>query len=238
MAIICFINLKERAMKKIIVLLGAFLTMTVFNSCSKQDNSVIQTEQSKKIEQTKKTEKSNIPEGWADGQVKEYQGKDKKEQNVLRQTKSYYSAILTGDIENASHYVFEDCISYDQKHYFQELSNDEVLYNFLKEASTEAIKLQEIFKKRGLYAEIINVSIGPKVDSNEYLLYVINAVAQVSLNKSDGTEAYIHSADTDASLAISFDNGKTWKFMAINEDTPNILRMRFSEDIINKIMGY
>jgi hypothetical protein len=39
-------------------------------------------------------------------------------------------------------------------------------------------------------------------------------------------------------IGISQNGGVNWWFIAENEDTPTILKMRYTQDVVNKVMGY
>ena len=216
-------------MKKIIILLGSFLLINGFIGCSNQSSAETKTEQ---------TKEHSVPEGWEEGQIKEYIGKDKQEENMLSQVRTYYLSLLRADIKNAAHYMYEDCIPYYRKYYFSDLDDDEIINEFFKPISDVMIKSNEAYEKQGLEFNIINTGIARKTEISDTLLYIFTCTAQVVGEKKDGTTAYLHTKGKEETLGISFDDGKTWKFMSINDDTPNVLRMRFSEDIINKVMGY
>lgn len=42
----------------------------------------------------------------------------------------------------------------------------------------------------------------------------------------------------DKTIAVSTNCGKNLTYNAVNEDTPNILRVSYSDEVVDKVIGY
>lgn len=176
------------------------------------------------------TEK-HIPEGYILGEVIPYVAKNKMEKNMLNQFASYNSALLRGDFDNACHYQNKDAVEYFKKFYPGE-SDDEIMrkfYTSLSESMTQTIKK---FEDHGIKLEFVVSRINRKVTQDDNVIYVF----EIAINMI-GENIQLHTSPEET-IAISVNRGKNWTFNNINEDTPNIMRISFSEDVINKVMGY
>lgn len=54
------------------------------------------------------TTQDSVPEGWYNETLTPYTGKDKAEKNMISQMNTYNQALLRGDIDNASLYIYPD----------------------------------------------------------------------------------------------------------------------------------
>jgi hypothetical protein len=174
-----------------------------------------------------------LPEGWSWGKVEPYVGKNKTEKNIMSQIASYNNALLRGDINGAASYLYPDAITYFKKYYPDSFTDDDIVKEFYKPLSDAAISLN------GMDIEFIVCKIDKIIETNRGILCVFRITTQTYCETDQG-EKYSHSTpiDKDYIVGISFNKGQNWFFMAINEDTPNILRLKFSNDIITKVMGY
>ena len=66
----------------------------------------------------------------------------------------------------------------------------------------------------------------------EYIIITFEVVGVLTQG-----EKCIHD-NPETNIGVSHNKGKNWTFLALTDDVPNILRMRFDEEIINKIMNY
>ena len=171
------------------------------------------------------------PEGYHLGEVLEYKGNNDQEQNMLKQFRSYNSALLRGDIPNAKSYIYPDATIYFRK-FYPDLNDEEITDEFFSALSDEMIAAIRKYDEHGIVLDFVVGRISRKITYNENVFFVFELY---SIMKNEKLQMY---SDSDETLAISIDNGKKWKFLAVNEDTPHILKLRYNEDVIDKIMGY
>ena len=177
-----------------------------------------------------KTDKT-IPNGLILGEIMYYEGKNKEEINMLSQFKSYNNALWRGDIDNAIHYQYPDAAKYFMKYYPGE-SEDGVMRNIFEDMAMQTIEQVKRFKSHGVELSIVVSRPIRKVVQGENIFYVFEIVSNM-VNEN----LQIHSTP-DLTLAVSTNKGKNWTFNTINDDTPNILRISYSNDIVDKVMGY
>lgn len=173
-----------------------------------------------------------IPDGFAAGMVIECNGRNKIEENLLSQFKSYCSALLRGDVDNALHYQFADAAQYYRRFYPEEESNDNVLRLLFEEASKQTLELCKQFESYGAELDFVVSRFVRRVSQGDNIFYVFEIVSNICNDKIQ-----VHTTP-DLTLAVSTNNGKNWAFNAMNEDTPNILRINYSNEIVDKVMGY
>lgn len=176
------------------------------------------------------TDKKN-PDGFNLGQVVDCKGNNKEEENMLSQFRSYNLALLRGDIDNAIHYQYPDAAKYFKKYYLGE-SNDVVMRKLFEDLSMQTIEGVKRFESHGIEINIVVSRLIRKVTYGENIFYVFEIVSNMV---SDNLQLH---TTPDLTLAVSSNNGKNWTFNAMNDDTPNILRISFSNEIVDKVMGY
>lgn len=172
-----------------------------------------------------------LPNGAFLGEVVPYEGKDKMEKNMISQFSSYNLALLRGDFDNASRYQYKDAIKYFRKFYPGE-SDDAILRNFFASASDEMAQVIQRFADRGIDLNTVVSRVVRKVTIGENVIYVFEIVSNIVSAKMQ-----IHTSP-EATIAVSTNAGKNWTFNTVNEDTPNILRVSYSDEVVNKVMGY
>ena len=91
--------------------------------------------------------------------------------------------------------------------------------------------IQSTNHKKGIDFNIIISDITNKVIEKEYI--IISFEVTGVFIKGDQC---IHDTPS-TNIGISHNRGKNWTFFALTDDAPNILRMKFNEEIINKIMN-
>lgn len=172
-----------------------------------------------------------IPDGFTLGRVVDCKGHSKEEENMLSQFRSYNSALLRGDIDNAIHYQYPDAAKYFKKYYPGE-SYDGVMRKLFEDLSMQTIEGLKRFESHGIEVNIVVSRLIRKVTYGENIFYVFEIVSNMV---SNNLQIY---TTPDLTLAVSSNNGKNWTFNAMNEDTPNILRISHSNEIVDKVMGY
>lgn len=173
----------------------------------------------------------SLPEGWYNETLTPYSGKDKAEKNMISQMNTYNSALFRGDIDNASLYIYPDVIKYCRK-YYPQLPDKEIIQTLYKDVSEMYKTLETHYDKKGLNYSIIISNIINRVAHKEHIIITFNITGVLTQG-----EKCIHD-NPETNIGISSNRGKNWTFLALTDDTPNILRMRFNEEIINKIMNY
>lgn len=172
-----------------------------------------------------------IPPSYNLGEVIEYEGQNKMERNMLSQFKSHNHALMLGDIDNAMHYQYPDATTYFRKFYPNE-RDEAITRSFFNEVSEEMINAVSKYEEHGVTLEIVVSRMLRKITLGDNIVYVFEIVSNMKNEKLQ-----LHTAP-DETIAVSFNNGKNWTFNAVNEDTPNILRIRYPEEMVDKIMGY
>ncbi|MBR5957059.1 MAG: hypothetical protein IKZ99_01705 [Salinivirgaceae bacterium] len=172
-----------------------------------------------------------IPQGFSLGEVLEYTGVDDTEQNMLRQFRSYNSALLRGDVANAKTYQYPDAIQYFKK-FYPGYNDDMVLNEFFKAASGEMISGIQRYRDHGIDIELVVGRMKRKITYGQSIFYVFEIYSNIKNEKLQ-----LHTTP-DETVAVSFDNGHVWTFNAVNDDTPHILRLRYPNNVVNMVMGY
>lgn len=95
---------KGNTMKYYYVLL---LTLVIVSCNSNQQKSSSSNKETPQLS----TAQDSVPEGWYNETLTPYTGKDKAEKNMISQMNTYNQALLRGDINNASLYIYPDVIN-------------------------------------------------------------------------------------------------------------------------------
>lgn len=177
------------------------------------------------------TDQDSLPKGWYDDTLTPYTGKDKAEKNMISQMNTYNQALFRGDIDNASLYIYPDVIKYCKK-YYPELSDRAIIRTLYKDMSEIYHTLKTTYDEKGIDYNIIVSNITNRVTDKEYMIITFEVVGILTQG-----EKCLHDTP-ETNIGISYNKGKNWTFLALNDDVPNILRMKFNEEIINKIMNY
>ena len=177
--------------------------------------------------------KSNkeLPNGAFLGEVIQYEGMDKMEKNMISQFGSYNLALLRGDFDNASRYQYKDAITYFRKFYPGE-PDEQIMRNFFSSVSEEMVQTIRKYQEHGIELNIVVSRIVRKVTQGDNIIYVFEIVSNMI-----GDKLQIHMSPEET-IAVSTNSGKNWTFNTVNEDTPNILRVSYSDELVDKVMGY
>ncbi len=203
------------------------LTLVIFSCNNNQHNS----SSSDKGATLFSTVQDSVSEGWYNETLTPYTGKDKAEKNMISQMNTYNNALFRGDIDNASLYIYPDGIKYYRK-YYPEISDKAIIQTIYKDVSEMYQTLKTTYDKKGIDYNIIVSNITNRVEDREYIIITFEAVSVLTQG-----EKRIHD-NPETNIGVSHNKGKNWTFLALIDDTPNILRMRFDEETINKIMNY
>ena len=124
-----------------------------------------------------------------------------------------------------------DVIKYCKK-YYPELSDRAIIQTLYKDMSEMYHTLKTTYDEKGIDYNIIVSNITNRVADKEYIIITFEVVGVLTQG-----EKCIHD-NPETNIGVSHNKGKNWTFLALTDDVPNILRMRFDEEIINKIMNY
>ena len=215
---------KGNTMKYYYVLL---LTLVIVSCNSNQQKSSSSNKETPQLS----TAQDSVPEGWYNETLTPYTGKDKAEKNMISQMNTYNQALLRGDINNASLYIYPDVIKYCKK-YYPELSDRAIIQTLYKDMSEMYHTLKTTYDEKGIDYNIIVSNITNRVADKEYIIITFEVVGVLTQG-----EKCIHD-NPETNIGVSHNKGKNWTFLALTDDVPNILRMRFDEEIINKIIKY
>ena len=104
---------------------------------------------------------------------------------------------------------------------------------------SKAHEMDSIYANSGVELSLVVCNIDRKVDLGQSKFFIFEYTSQLYREAATKIK-YIHTKSdlNDKSIGISLNNGRSWTFLTMNNDTPNILRLRFSEEIVNKVMGY
>lgn len=215
---------KGNTMKYYYVLL---LVLVIFSCNTNQQKPSSSDKESSQIT----TSQDSLPEGWYNETLTPYTGKDRAEKNMISQMNTYNNALFKGDINNASLYIYPDGIKYYRR-YYPELSDKAIIQTIYKDVSKMYQTLKTTYDKKDIDYSIIVSNITSRVVDKEYIIITFEVVGVLTQG-----EKCIHDTP-ETNIGISYNKGKNWTFLALNDDVPNILRMKFNEEIINKIMNY
>ena len=224
-------------MNRKILVLTVFLGTLSLVSCNQQNPT-----NSNMISQSTVNEevgKNPLPDGVHYGKVESYIGQNQVEKNLMSQIDTYQKALLRGDIDGAASFLYPDAITYFRRFYPQDFTDNAIIREFYKDMSETVVKMIQEYKNNGIDIEMIVVDIERIIETNNAIFSVFGLTMQM-YNEGAKGEKYIHVSPTseDYTVGISFNKGQNWSFIALNEDTPNILRLKFSNEIITKVMGY
>lgn len=189
----------------------------------------------KEIPSPKKVSSQKLDNGkvkLALGKIQQYVGKDKAERNLISQVATYNSALLHGDKQNCAKYLYKDAIVYFRK-YYSGFSDDAITDELLQSVSQTYIGQLNKFQEHGIEFSLVVPNLIRKITQGDNIFIVFNITSNIC-----SESLYTHFSDYEQTLGISHNRGKNWSFITMNEDTPNILRISNSEDIIDAIMGY
>lgn len=180
-------------------------------------------------------EKPALPNGWVHGTPAKHEAQDKNEQNLISQFYSYSNALYRGDIEGAQSYFLKDATIYYRKFYPAGTNDKQIENELFHEGSKVYVDLNQKAYKMNVSFENVVTSIERKVVTGNNIIVVFNYAALLHNEKAS---IYITPDESSLTIGISLNEGKNWKYLALTDDTPNILRLSFNDDVINQVMNY
>lgn len=156
----------------------------------------------------------------------------KAERNLISQISAYNSAILHGDINTCASYLYPDAVKY-MRHYYSGFNDDEILAEMFKEISGDMQKAFRKLEENGVCLNIVVPNFVRRVEVDSDIIIVFNTTSNIC-----SETVFTHFKEMNHQIGISQNGGVNWWFIAENEDTPTILKMRYTQDVVNKVMGY
>ena len=156
----------------------------------------------------------------------------KAERNLIAQMSVYKSAFFHGDVLTCGKYIYPDAIKYC-KQYYRGLSDEEALQKLMKDVSGSFLEIMSVCESRGIEVSLVNPNLLRKVKCGNDIIIVFNTTINIC-----SEYVYTYSKEMSRDIGVSQNNGENWLFFAENEDTPAILGMHYSQEIVNKVMNY
>ena len=156
----------------------------------------------------------------------------KVEQNLMSQISAYNSAILHGDIETCRSYIYPDALKYIKK-YYNGLSDNEAFNQYMKDFSGQLQNMIKTCEKNGIEVSLVVPSLVRKVQIGTDIIIVYNTTTNFC-----SEYVYTYNNEFGHDIGISHNDGVNWYFFNENEDAPTILKMHYSQEVVNTIMGY
>ncbi|MGM9694537.1 MAG: hypothetical protein ACI3YC_05975 [Alloprevotella sp.] len=116
--------------------------------------------------------------------------------------------------------------------FFPSEDDDAIMRNFFASVSYEMVQAIQRYADHGIDLNIVVSRVVRKVTFGENIIYVFEIVSNIV-----GDKMQIHTSP-DKTIAVSTNGGKNWIFNTVNEDTPNIPRVSYSDEVVDKVMGY
>lgn len=160
--------------------------------------------------------------GICEGAPEMYNAKNTEEEKILSSLKGYFKAVMTNDVPKARSYICPKVISLTREKYPQ--YSDEEIDNVITSAITDFSESKEVMRTHfeGFKKVVPVVSQLYKLPSKEgCLLYSVH-YSMVILCTADDENYYAWHLPMFM-YAASYDNGGTWYFIELVEDTNEVL---------------
>jgi len=150
------------------------------------------------------------------------------DENLKKQLNEYNNALYgnNSNPRRVLNFIYSDVFTYLKDQNPNNYS-EEMVISLLNEP---VLQLKKMAKENNLKYKMRVGDIVQRVSEGYKLIYKV----EIYLDMEYGMEKH---TTGDKILGVSLDNGKNWKFLEITpETTPVILRMKFSNNTISKIM--
>lgn len=153
-------------------------------------------------------------------------GNQEIEKNLKDQLNNYLVAFNGGDPDIAISYCYPDMFVWMKQQFPAEYSMD-----FVKETFKKPVReMKKMVKEKKLSFEFKIGEITRRIDLGKDKIYTI--VVSVIVKKD-----FDEISMGDEVVAITIDNGMNWKFIQKDpETTPDILKMKFSQSVVQQVM--
>lgn len=153
------------------------------------------------------------------------------ENNMMRQVRTYNSALLHGDTRTCGKFLYPDAFTYCRR-YYPGFSDEKVMELFCA-LSEDARRALKVWSENGINVEMIVANLERKVIVGDDVIIVFNMTSNQC-----SEDVFIHYPDMDKTIGISRSKGRNWWFMAEHDDLPTILSMHYQDEVVNAVMGY
>lgn len=161
------------------------------------------------------------------GEIIPYVANDHLEENLINQYNENISAAKSGDFEKCAKFVCADFIKKYLKNKFNyDFSEHEIALELAKTNGQLMKNVSEI----GM--DLIISRLVRKIIDGENICIVYQPAG-----KWKEEMQYVYTLPKEE-LAISTDSGKVWTFIAISDETPEILSLCFQSETIKDILDY
>ena len=171
------------------------------------------------------------PEGLSLGLIKSYEGKNEVEKNMLSQYANFQKLLYNGRFNDVIKGVYSDAVNYYKK--TDPNLSDKVIKEGMVNQLSEDLDMIKQLEKKGVKYEYAIPNLKRRVQYGDNIFIVYNVAANMYSEK-----LYTYFPQFEPTFAVSNDGGKSWSFWSMNEDTPNILRMSYPDEVVNAVMGY
>lgn len=156
----------------------------------------------------------------------------KVEHDLMYQIAAYNNAIIHGDIETCRSYIYPDAIRYI-KNQHNGLSDNDVFKQYMKDFSRQLQNMITTCEKNGIEVSLVVPNLVRKIQIGSDIIIVYNTTTNFC-----SEYVYTYNNEFGQDIGISYNNGVDWYFFNGNEDAPTILKMRYSQEVVNLVMGY
>lgn len=150
----------------------------------------------------------------------------KEEENLIRQYKTYFSALTMHDTEGCKRYTFKDAVSY-HKRMFPNLSEQEIWEQYFRDTDKVGELTDLAAKQDWEIVACVPVFFDKVVSQDEVFI-------------SFGSTIFIDARDfalmpkkLEKCIAHSGNGGKNWEFITINSDSDGILSLSCENEIVS-----
>ena len=153
---------------------------------------------------------------------------NKGEENLIRQYKTYVSALTLGDIEACKKYTFKDAVEYHKKMY-PNLSEQDIWKQYFSDSVMGNVdKLTDFAAENGWDIVPCVPVFFDKVSCQNEIFITFGTTIYIDAHKF--SLAY---TKLEKCIAHSNNRGKNWEFITLNSDSRGILSLSCSDDVIN-----
>ena len=155
----------------------------------------------------------------------------KEDNNLVRQFTSYVRGVLNGDKNFCRKYLYRDAIKYHKKK-FPLLSEENIWSQYFHKFSS-AKQLSDLTFNYNMEAfGVVPMFINKISDGNNTIVVFKTSICL------EGRQYYFKPDKLEDCIAFSDTKGKHWEFLTINEETKEILELRFDSNLVNELMNY
>lgn len=215
----------------LIILLGAVSCSNKGNKIQISNCSITEYDDTISIIPSPKQDK-DLPVGLSYGLYKNRDSNGiKEDNNLVRQFTSYVWGVLNGDKDFCRKFLYRDAIKYHKKK-FPLLSEENIWSQYFQKLSS-ARKFSDLTFNYNMDISVVVPMFIKKISDGNNTIVIFKT--SICLK---GKKYYLKLDKLEDCIAFSDTQGKRWEFMTINDETRDILELRFSSNLINELMNY